>query len=156
KAYQDQKAQMDREPFAKSLADGVGQNRIAVNLVWTLVTGYLVMFMQAGFALVETGFCRKKNAAHVMMTNFMIYPIGMLGFFILGFGLMFGAVGPVGSLGGTAPLNGTFFGPHVNGVTMGLLAWNPKAFLLGRGVYDVGVFTLFLFQMVFIDRKSVV
>ena len=50
-----------------SLADvvnTVGQNRIAINLVWTLVTGYLVMFMQAGFAAVETGLCRAKNANH--------------------------------------------------------------------------------------------
>lgn len=157
KAYQDEKTQIDREPFAKGLADGVGQNRIAINLVWTLVTGYLVMFMQAGFALVETGFCRKKNAAHVMMTNFMIYPLGMLGFFILGFGLMFGAVGAVGSLGGTSPLtSGHFFGPSLHGVTMGLLAWNPKAFLLSRGVYDVGVFTLFLFQMVFMDTTATI
>ncbi len=40
----------------------VGQNRIAINFVWTLITGFLVMFMQAGFAAVETGLCRAKNA----------------------------------------------------------------------------------------------
>ena len=51
----------------------VGQNRIAVNFVWTLVTGFLVMFMQAGFAIVETGLCRAKNANHTMMMNFMVY-----------------------------------------------------------------------------------
>ncbi|TMA41089.1 MAG: ammonium transporter, partial [Deltaproteobacteria bacterium] len=49
----------------------VGQNRIAINFVWTLVAGFLVMFMQAGFALVETGLCRAKNANHTMMMNFM-------------------------------------------------------------------------------------
>ena len=43
------------------LVNMVGQNRIAINFVWTLVTGYLVMFMQAGFALVETGLCRAKE-----------------------------------------------------------------------------------------------
>src|SRR5262245_36678978 len=41
KAYQETKAQMEREPFAKSLADGVGQNRVAINIVWTLFTGFL-------------------------------------------------------------------------------------------------------------------
>src|SRR5206468_9632454 len=53
-----------------TLADVVnqaGQNRIAINFVWTLITGFLVMFMQAGFALVETGLCRAKNANHTMM-----------------------------------------------------------------------------------------
>src|SRR5215213_3763341 len=60
------------EPLALKLADVAGQNRVAINLVWMLVAGFLVMFMQAGFALVETGFCRAKNAEHVMMTNFMI------------------------------------------------------------------------------------
>ena len=48
------------------------------------------MFMQAGFALVETGLCRAKSAAHVMATNFMIYGLGMLGFWVCGFAFMFG------------------------------------------------------------------
>src|SRR5436309_2856168 len=59
-----------------TLADVVnqaGQNRIAINFVWTLIAGFLVMFMQAGFALVETGLTRAKNANHTMMMNFMAY-----------------------------------------------------------------------------------
>src|SRR6266550_1616414 len=52
------------EPLAVKLADWVNQNRLGVNFMWTLVCGYLVMFMQAGFALVETGFTRAKNAGH--------------------------------------------------------------------------------------------
>ena len=46
--------------------DTVGHNKIAINFVWTLLAGFLVMFMQAGFAMVETGFTRAKNAAHTM------------------------------------------------------------------------------------------
>src|SRR5881394_252749 len=53
-----------------ALADEVGHNKIAINFVWTLIAGFLVMFMQAGFAAVETGFCRAKNAAEIMMMNF--------------------------------------------------------------------------------------
>src|SRR5712691_8703459 len=53
-------------------------NTVAINFVWTLVAGFLVMFMQAGFALVETGFTRAKNAAHTMTMNFMVYGIAML------------------------------------------------------------------------------
>src|SRR6266446_1806130 len=53
----------------------VGQNQIAINFVWTLVSGFLVMFMQAGFAIVESGLCRAKNANHTMMMNFMVYGV---------------------------------------------------------------------------------
>ena len=52
------------EPLAAKLADVVGHNRIAINMVWTLFCGFLVMFMQAGFAMAETGFTRAKNAGH--------------------------------------------------------------------------------------------
>ena len=61
----------------------VGQNRIAINFVWTLITGYLVMFMQAGFALVETGLCRAKNANHTMMMNFMVYGFGLFAYWVM-------------------------------------------------------------------------
>jgi Amt family ammonium transporter len=54
----------------------VGQNKIAINFMWTLIAGFLVMFMQAGFAVVETGLCRAKNANHTMMMNFMVYAVG--------------------------------------------------------------------------------
>ena len=63
----------------------VGQNKIAINFIWTLITGFLVMFMQAGFAIVETGLCRAKNANHTMMMNFMVYGVGMLAYWLIGF-----------------------------------------------------------------------
>src|SRR5262249_5681818 len=59
------------------LVNQAGQNRVAINFVWTLITGFLVMFMQAGFAVVETGLCRAKNANHTMMMNFMVYGFGL-------------------------------------------------------------------------------
>src|SRR5437879_785730 len=85
------------KPTLQEIGTQVGHNKIAINIVWTLITGFLVMFMQAGFALVETGLCRAKNAAHVMAMNFMIYGLGMLGFWICGFAIMFGGYynGPV-------------------------------------------------------------
>ncbi len=60
------------------------------NLLWVVIGACLVIFMQAGFALVETGFCRAKHAAHVVSTNFAIFGLGMVGFFLIGFPLMFG------------------------------------------------------------------
>ena len=93
----------------------VGQNKIAINFMWTLIAGFLVMFMQAGFAIVETGLCRAKNANHTMMMNFMVYGVGMLAYWLIGFAIQMGGVGAVGNLGGTAPLglrdhHGTLFG----------------------------------------------
>src|SRR5882757_4782319 len=89
KAADDYAAAAKIEPLAVKLADNVGHNRVSINFMWTLFTGFLVMFMQAGFALVETGLCRGKNASHTMSMNFMIYPMGMLGFYLCGFAFMF-------------------------------------------------------------------
>ncbi len=80
-------------PTLTEVMETVGHNKIAINIVWTLVAGFLVMFMQAGFAMVETGFSRAKNAAHTMSMNFMVYPIGMLGYWVCGFALQMGGVG---------------------------------------------------------------
>ena len=57
------------DPTVTDLAKQLGDTQTAINIVWTLVAGFLVMFMQAGFALVETGFCRAKHAAHVISTS---------------------------------------------------------------------------------------
>jgi ammonium transporter, Amt family len=126
----------------------VGQNRIAVNFVWTLVTGFLVMFMQAGFALVETGLCRAKNSNHTMMMNFMVYGFGLFAFWVCGFALQMGGAAGVGTLGGANPLNGEF-AIHLLGKDWGL--WGTKGFFLAGATYDVGVMVLFLFEMVFMD-----
>ena len=70
-----------------------------LNVVWTLVAGILVFTMQAGFALVETGFTRAKNAANIMMKNLMDFAAGSLAFYVLGAALMFGATKLGGALG---------------------------------------------------------
>ncbi len=145
-----------KEPFAYNLAAYVNQNRLAINFVWVLVTGYLVMFMQAGFAMVETGFCRAKSAMHVMMTNFMIYGIGMLAYWAVGFAIAFGGVGLTGptNLGsGLLALNKEVT-LHVSGVDYGIFGY--KGFFLGPNSLDVGIAVLFLFQMVFMDTAATI
>jgi len=141
------------EPTLAEVADAVGHSRIAINFVWTLIAGFLVMFMQAGFAMVETGFTRAKNVAHTMGMNFLVYAIGMLGFWICGFAIMFGGVGALGVLGGTPGLGGEFT-VELMGKTFGLFGTN--GFFLNSTVYDVGVFALFLFQMVFMDTTATI
>src|SRR5262245_39600794 len=102
------------------VVSAVGQNLIATNFVWTLVTGFLVMFMQAGFAIVETGLGRAKNANHTMMMNFMVYGVGMAAYWLIGFAIQEGGVGAVANLGGTAPLaQGGEDGLHLCGTDWG-------------------------------------
>jgi ammonium transporter, Amt family len=153
KAADDYAAQAKLEPLAVKLADGVGHNRVAINFMWTLVTGFLVMFMQAGFALVETGLCRAKNAGHTMSMNFMIYPMGMLGFYVCGFAFMFGGLGAIGTMGGYGGLNYEIT-LHLFGKDFGILGW--KGFMLQGAGYDTAAFALFLFQMVFMDTTATI
>ena len=153
KAADDYTAQAKLEPLAVKLADNVGHNRVAINFMWTLVTGFLVMFMQAGFALVETGLCRAKNSSHTMAMNFMIYPMGMLGFYVCGFAFMFGGLGAIGTMGGYAGLNHEIT-INIAGHPFGILGW--KGFLLQGAGYDTAAFCLFLFQMVFMDTTATI
>ncbi len=70
------------------------------NILWTLLAAILVMFMQAGFAMVEVGFTRAKNAGNILMKNLIDFAFGSILFFLLGFGLMFGT--DVGGIVGTS------------------------------------------------------
>jgi len=111
------------------------------------------MFMQAGFALVETGLCRAKNANHTMMMNFMVYGFGLFAYWVCGFAIQMGGVGAVANLGGTAPLSGEFT-VNLLGKTWGLFGTN--GFFLSGVTYDVGVMVMFLFQMVFMDTTTTI
>ncbi len=111
------------------------------------------MFMQAGFAMVETGFTQAKNAGHTMAMNFMVYALGMLGYWICGFALQMGGVGS-GTLGSTLGLLDSEFTIHLFGKTFGL--FGMKGFFLSGVTYDAAIFTLFLFQMVFMDTTATI
>lgn len=79
----------------------VGALRTDSDILWTCVAAFLVFFMQAGFAMVECGFTRAKNAVNIMMKNLMDFAIGSIVFWAIGFGLMFGtaASGLIGTDG---------------------------------------------------------
>jgi Amt family ammonium transporter len=149
----DFKTMAAKEPLAAKVADGVGHNRISINIVWTLVCGFLVMFMQAGFAMAETGFTRAKNAGHTMAMNFMVYALGMLGFWLCGFALQMGGAGPYATLGGGGTMNGEFV-IHLFGKEFGL--FGTKGFFLSGQAYDASIFAMFLFQMVFMDTTATI
>ncbi len=141
------------DPTVTDLATRLGDTQTALNMVWVLVAGFLVMFMQAGFALVETGLVRAKNVAHTMGMNFLVYAIGILGFWAVGFALQMGGVGALGTLGGDGTLSHEFI-LHVGGKSFGL--FGMKGFCLAGATFTSGVAALFLFQMVFMDTTATI
>jgi Amt family ammonium transporter len=132
----------------------IGANRIGVNFTWTLLCGFLIMFMQAGFAVVETGLCRAKNANHTMMMNFMVYGVGMFAYWLIGFPLQMGGAGAIANLGSTPVLNSEFT-IHLFGKDLGIFGQNGYL-LMHRGTYDVAIMVVFLFQMVFMDTTTTI
>ena len=115
------------------------------NYTWVMICAFMVFFFQCGFAMVETGFTRGKNAAHTMTMNFMVFLVGAIGYFLVGFALQMGGSGGAAGLGGGgAALDSMLKIPGLGGV-MGY-----KGFML-NGTYDAGIYALFFFQMVFMD-----
>ena len=99
--------------------------QVLLNIVWTMVGAFLVYFMQAGFAMVETGFTRAKNSGNILMKNMMDFVLGSIFFFIIGFALMFGG-------------SNAFIG------TAGF--FNPKSLADADGMFNglpIGVFMIF-------------
>jgi Amt family ammonium transporter len=137
-----------------------------------LVAGFLVMFMQAGFALLETGMCRAKNAAHTMSMNMLVYAFSMLGFFICGYAFMMGGINaiPAGAsaplIGGPASL-GLDGGPalsHMLFITisgkhwgiLGLSGFFLSGSSLPTGMLPAGALLMFFYMMVFMDTAATI
>src|ERR1700733_4018913 len=114
----------------------------SLNLAWLLVSSFLVMFMQVGFAMVETGFTRAKNAVHTMAMNFIIYPIGIVGFWLVGYGLSMGGVEGWRSLG-VATTAHSELGFHIGSHFFGLLG--ASKFALVSVAHDPANLAMFLF-----------
>src|SRR5947209_4738235 len=141
------------DSLVKAANAAAAANTVAINFVWTLVAGFLVMFMQAGFAMVETGFTRAKNAAHTFTMNFMVYGIAMMAYWAVGFALQAGGVGALGTLGGYDKLANEF------ALTIGGNSWGlfgHTGFFLTGVAYTAPVFAYFLFQMVFMDTAATI
>ena len=149
--FDDYTAQAAKEPLALKLADNVGHLRISTNFSWTLITGYLVLFMQAGFALLTCGLVRKKNAGHLMMLNFAAYVFAFLAYYACGFAFQYGG-GAINAaptnLGGTPTLNHFMLGSGLWGFLGG------KGFFLSGPAYDAGSLCLTLFEVVFMETAG--
>lgn len=145
------------DPTGASYAATTGQETLAdvaltankayfgANFTWVMLCAFMVFFFQCGFAMVETGFCRGKNAAHTMTMNFMVFLVGAVGYILVGFALQMGGSGGAAGLGtGGSALNAMLSVPGLGGIL------GYRGFMLG-GTYDAGIYALFFFQMVFMD-----
>jgi len=124
----------------------------SLNLAWVLLCGFLVMFMQAGFAMVETGFTRSRNAANTMAMNLVIYPVGVLGFWLVGYGLMMGGVTEwpaLGAAGGAHEVSVRILG-HPQGL------FGAAKFALVSVARSPSNLAMFLFAAVFMDTAATI
>jgi len=143
------------DPTIPELAKSIADTQTALNIVWTILAGSLVMFMQAGFALVETGLTRAKNVAHTMGMNFFVYAIGILGFYFVGFGLQMGGMGAMATFGGEEMLKATSeFTVTLFGKDFGL--FGTSGFMLPPDMFTPAVATMFFFQMIFMDTTCTI
>jgi ammonium transporter, Amt family len=124
-----------------------------LNQAWVLFAGFLVMFMQLGFALLETGFTRAKNAVNTMAMNLIVYPVGLIGFWLTGYAFMMGGIRQWPSLGAFGLLHRELslgFGHHV----FGLIGFG-KFGLTGVN-NDPGSLAMFLFASVFMGIAATI
>ena len=133
----------------QTLANHVGHLAISINFTWLLLTGFLVLFMQVGFAFLVTGLTRAKNAGHMMMMNLVVVRRSRCSRTTQSDSRS-SSVGshPSPNLGGTSPLTSIF--GHGNAGLIGLHGF----FLQSGNSYDVGVLAFFLFQVVFMETAG--
>jgi Amt family ammonium transporter len=139
------------DPVA-DLTTKMGDLRVAADTMWVLITAMLVFFMNLGFACVESGFCRAKNAVNILSKNFIVFAITSIFFWLLGFGIMFGdGTGLIGKQGlwalsgaDNSPELGEAYGGNYEGV-YGAINWT-----------GVPLYAKFFFQLVFAGTAATI
>ena len=81
-------------------AEQVAGLKVALDTLWVAVAAFLVIFMNAGFGMLETGMCRQKNAVNILSKNLIVFALATLAFYVIGFGIMFGDGTPFFGLNG--------------------------------------------------------
>jgi Amt family ammonium transporter len=150
-------------------SDSVADLTLSMNIIWMILGGFLVFFMQAGFALVETGFTRNKNVAHTMMMNMMVFCIGAVGYWLTGFAFQFGGVNAAypevaraGVIAGEWAHSPITLGDWTGMLANPLIRFGQHGILGGSGFLlaglgaNAGVLAFFLFQMVFMDTAATI
>jgi ammonium transporter, Amt family len=143
----------------KTLMDNSSAMRIGIDTVWVLVTAMLVFWMNAGFAMVESGLCRAKNCTNILAKNFIVFAASTISFWIIGWGLMFGDGNSVMGLKGLFFLSGADNSPALGEAYM---AANPFSTVKYDGVYSainwtpVPLWAKFFFQLVFAGTAATI
>ncbi|WP_345109992.1 ammonium transporter [Candidatus Villigracilis vicinus] len=150
-------------------AEQVNDLTLGLNIFWMILGGFMVFFMQAGFALVEAGFTRNKNVAHTMMMNIMVFCIGAVGYWLTGFAFQFGGVNlpypevsTAGAIAGEWAHSPITLGDWSGQLITPLIRFGQHGFLGGSGFLltglgaNTGVLAFFLFQMVFMDTAATI
>jgi Amt family ammonium transporter len=123
------------------------ETKVAIDTVWVLFTAFLVFFMNAGFALVESGLCQAKNAVNILAKNFIVFAASSVAFLVIGFGLMFGNGNPFIGLTGWM-LSGADNSPAMGDAYQGVftsLNWT-----------GVPLYAKFFFQLVFAGTAATI
>ena len=135
--------------FLADVADPVTVLGQQVSLMWIVIGAALVVFMQAGFALVETGFTQAKNAAHVVSTNFAIFGLGFIGFYLVGFSFSFGGFS-YSAFGMDAPV-----GEALLGSGDWIFFWKGGWALTGDAITPAAI-GFFLYMVAFMDTVATI
>ena len=125
----------------------LAQAKVALDTLWVVITACLVFFMNAGFALLESGLCQAKNAVNILAKNFIVFAVSSIAFWVVGFGLMFGDGNPF--LG----LTGWFLGGADNSPAMGEAYQGVFTALNWTGV---PLAAKFFFQLVFAGTAATI
>jgi Amt family ammonium transporter len=145
--------------YDKSLIPSPSDVGVSLNLLWIVVGAVLVIFMQAGFALVETGFCRAKHASHVISTNFAIFGLGFVGYFLVGYAFMFSGYSFPGLFGLDKPLNATGL-IHLGNSGHWTFLWAKSGFALtglgGLTSAAAPTAAFFLYMVAFMDTTATI
>jgi len=133
--------------------------RIGLDTVWVLVTAMLVFWMNAGFAMVESGLCRAKNTTNILAKNFIVFAASSLSFWVIGWGLMFGDGNSFMGMHGLFFLSGPDNSPALGADYAGM---NPFSSATYEGVYSainwtpVPLWAKFFFQLVFAGTAATI
>ncbi|MBL8825424.1 MAG: ammonium transporter [Planctomycetaceae bacterium] len=141
-----------QEPAAPAAAGPAGPStadlKVALDTMWVMIAGFMVFFMNLGFGCVESGFCRAKNCVNILSKNFVVFAVSTMGFWAIGFGLMFGNGSPfIGQSGlwfASGLDNSPAIGPAYSG-DYGALNWT-----------GVPLAAKFFFQLVFAGTAATI
>ena len=124
------------------------ENKIIVDTIWVLFTAMLVFFMNLGFAMVESGFARSKNAVNILSKNFIVFAVSSFAFWAIGWGLMFGDGNGLLGLNGIFGLKGADNSPATGDLYTGVytaISWAT-----------VPLLAKFFFQLVFAGTAATI